>query len=111
MSTRIQSYALSFPDGFDEQAEFELPYRGYLPDVILEIEDGARYRLSFIDTVRLEQALTDNIRIGRHYFAEPGLIILPEVTTEAIQRAVQSLWVEGVFFANRCRREANSPAE
>ena len=111
MSTHDNPTSSHSPEGFDEQAEFELPYRGYLPDVTLELEDGTRHRLSFIDTVRLEQGLTDNVRMGRHYFAEPGLILLPEVTTEAIQRAVQSLWDEGFFFASRFRREANSPAE
>ena len=50
MSTHVQPYIVSFPEGFDEQAEFELPYRGYLPDVIVGSEDGTRHRLTFIDT-------------------------------------------------------------
>src|SRR3954452_7186606 len=87
----LSKIVLSFPEGFDEQAEFELPYRGYLPDVTLELEDGTRHRLSFIDAARLQQGLTDNVRMGRHYFAEPGLVVLPEVTTEAVQQAVQGL--------------------
>ena len=41
MSTRLQPYTLSFPQGYDEQAEFEAPFRGYLPGVIVELEDGA----------------------------------------------------------------------
>ena len=62
MSTRLQPYTLTFPDGYDQQAEFEAPFRGYLPDVIVELEGGARHRLSFIDLTRLERALADNAR-------------------------------------------------
>jgi hypothetical protein len=108
MSTRVQPYILSFPEGFDERAEFELPYRGYLPDVTLELDDGTRHRLSFIDMARLEQGLTDDCRMGRHDFVEPGLVVLPEVTTEAIQRAVQGLWDRKFFLPNRLQSEGRS---
>jgi hypothetical protein len=101
MSTRVRPYTLSFPEGFDAQAGFELPYRGYLGDVIVEFEDGSRHRLSFIDLARLEQGLNDNVRMGRHYFTEPGLIVLPEVTAAAIQQAVQEMWDEGFFPPDR----------
>lgn len=97
MSTHVQPYTLSFPHGYDEQAEFEAPFRGYLRDVIVEMEDGARHQLSFIDVVRLEQNLTDNVRLGHPYYTERGLVILPEVSTEAIHQAVQGLWDEGYF--------------
>jgi hypothetical protein len=97
MSTHLQPYTLSFPQGYDEQAEFEAPFRGYLPDVVVELEDGTRHRLSFIDLARLEQALEDNARAGHPYFSEPGLVVLPEVSTGAIQQAVQDLWDEGYF--------------
>jgi hypothetical protein len=103
MSTRLQPYTLSFPQGYDEQAEFEAPFRGYLPDVIVELEDGARHRLSFIDLSRLEQSLADHARTGRPYYAEPGLVVLPEVSTEAIQLAVQGLWDEGYFRQGQSR--------
>jgi hypothetical protein len=103
MSTRLQPYTLSFPQGYDEQAEFEAPFRGYLPDVIVELEDGTRHRLSFIDLSRLEQSLADHARTGRPYYAEPGLVVLPEVSTEAIQLAVQGLWDEGYFRQGQSR--------
>ncbi len=101
MSTRLQPYTLTFPDGYDQQAEFEAPFRGYLPDVIVELEDGARHRLSFIDLARLEQALADNAHAGHPYYAESGLVVLPEVSTEAVQLAVQDLWDEGCFHPSR----------
>jgi hypothetical protein len=97
MSTHLQRYTLSFPEGYDEQAEFEAPFRGFLRDVIVELGDGSRHQLSFIDLVRLEQSLADNARLGRPYYTEPGLVILPEVSTETIELAVQGLWDEGYF--------------
>jgi hypothetical protein len=65
--------------------------------VIVELEDGARHRLSFIDLVRMEQGLADNAGAGRPYYVEKGLVVVPEVSTEAIQLAVQGLWDEGCF--------------
>ncbi len=46
--------------------------RGYLSDVEVLLH-GARYRLFFIDLVRLGQELKANIDSGRSYFAEPKL--------------------------------------
>ena len=97
MSTHLQPYTLSFPPGFDEQADFEAPFRGYLPGVTVELEDGTHHQVSFIDPVRLEQSLADNTLTGRRYYAEPGLIVIPEVTAEAIQSAVQGMWEDGYF--------------
>jgi hypothetical protein len=101
MSTRLQPYTVSFPQGYDEQAEFEAPFRGYLPGVIVEVENGDCHRLSFIDLVRLEQGLADNAGAGHPYYAEPGLVVVPEVFTEAIQLAVQGLWDEGYFHPSQ----------
>jgi hypothetical protein len=97
MSTRVQPFAIAFPEGYDAQAEYEAPFRGYLRDVIVQLENGSRHRLSFIDLTRLEQSLADNVEMDRPYFTEPGLVILPEVSTETIHKAVQGLWEEGYF--------------
>jgi hypothetical protein len=40
---------------------------------------------------------------GRPYYAEPGLIVLPEVTTEAIRQAVSGLLRDG-YFQHSIRR-------
>ena len=34
---------------------------------------------------------------GHPYYAEKGFVVVPEVSTEAIQLAVQGLWDEGYF--------------
>jgi hypothetical protein len=85
-----------WPAGFDAQAQFELPYKGWL-SVCAKLENGHRYTLSFIDPTRLQQELEDSVQEGKPYFAEPGLIILPEVTVEAVEDAVQTLQKQGFF--------------
>jgi hypothetical protein len=100
MSTHVQPFTITFPEGYDAQAEFEAPFRGYLPDVIVQLEDGSRRRLSFIDPARLGQNLFSNAQNGRAYYAEPGLVILPEVSTEAIHKAVHGLWEDGYFTSS-----------
>jgi hypothetical protein len=107
MSTHVQPFTIKFPEGYDAQAEFEAPFRGYLPDVIVQLEDSSQRRLSFIDPARLEQSLSSNAQSGRAYYAEPGLVILPEVSTEAIQKAVHGLWEDG-YFTRSGREDAEA---
>ncbi len=86
------------PEGFDERATFEISLKGWLSAQV-ELEDGDRYAVYFSDPIRLQQDLDENVKLGKPCVAEPGLIILPEVTVEAIQDAVQFLWEQG-FFTN-----------
>ncbi len=86
-----------FPEDYDEQAAYETPFRGYLSEVIVRFSDGSRYQLFFIDPVRLQQELIDHVRAGRPFFTESNLVVLPEVTTEAVHKAVQGLQKEEAF--------------
>jgi hypothetical protein len=101
MSIPVHSLSIHLPGGFDAQSEFEMPFRGYLPDVVVELADGTRHRLAFVDLSRLEQTLEDNASIGRPYYAEPGLVVLPEVTLTTIEKAVHGLCEEGYFDCHR----------
>ena len=96
MAVVDKGITVSFPADYDAQSEFETPRRGYLSDVEVELE-GARYRLFFIDPVRLDQELKSNVDSGRPFFSEPNLVVLPEVTTEAIKKAVEGLARNGFF--------------
>ena len=84
------------PEGFDEQACFEISFKGWL-SAHVESEDGYRYPVYFSDPIRLQQDLEEEVQLGKPYFAMPGLIIFPEVTIEAIEKAVQVLWKQGFF--------------
>ena len=94
-----------WPDGFDERAAFETPLRGWLSAQV-ELEDGWRYAVYFSDLVRLQQDVDEAIQSGRPCFAEPGCIIVPEVTVKAIQDAVQFLWTQGFFASLKADRPA-----
>ncbi len=81
MATEATQYGVVLPAWCDERAEAETPAKGYLPDVEAHLAGGERHRLYFIDPVRLQQTLDDDAREGRPCFSEPGLVVLPEVTT------------------------------
>jgi hypothetical protein len=97
MATQTPPFTIVFPDWYDARCEYETPAKGFLSDVEVHLADGSRYQLYFTDLVRLQQTLEDDVAFGRPYFAEPGLVVLPEVTTEAIQRAVPGLLRDGFF--------------
>lgn len=97
MSTATNQPTIVFPDGYDARREFETQSRGYLGGVVVQLADGSRYEIFFSDLVRLEQNLMDDVRSGRAYYTEPGLVILPEITTEAIKTAVAGLMRDGFF--------------
>jgi hypothetical protein len=86
-----------FPDSFDERSREEMPLRGYLSHVLVELEDGSRYAVEFIEPVRLAQEMEDYARLNIPCYAEPGLIIVPEVTIERIEEAVEYLHHHGFF--------------
>jgi hypothetical protein len=88
-----------YPDGFDERRESEMAAKGYLGNVIVRTERDRQYQVNFIDPVRLAQDLSNEAESGRPYFAEPGLIVVPDVTINAIRKAVEGLVKEGFFEA------------
>jgi hypothetical protein len=97
MATDASKFTIHFPDWFDERAEWETEAKGWLQGVTVELADGARYAVFFYDPVRLSQDLEGETSAGRPYAAEPGMIVLPQVTRAAINEAVRQL-VEGGFF-------------
>jgi hypothetical protein len=97
MATVTDQTVVHFPEDYDEQSTAETPLRGYLSDVVVQVPGGGRYRVFFIDPVRLQQELADRVRAGQSFFAEVNLIVLPEVTTETIQHAAVELVRQGYF--------------
>lgn len=85
-----------FPAGFDERTALETSLKGWLGAQV-EFDDGCRYAVYFSDPTRLQQDVDEALQHGRPCFAEPGLIVVPEVTVQAIQDAVQFLWKQGFF--------------
>jgi hypothetical protein len=96
MATDLTEYQVLFPPWYDERWEAEAPAKGFLPGVQVAV-GGRRYSFYFIDPSRLQQTLEDDQAAGRPYYAEPGLVVVPEVSTEAIRQAVAGLVRDGFF--------------
>jgi hypothetical protein len=97
MIAATEPYTIVFPEWYDERAEFETPDKGFLNGVVVRTAEGVAYRLYFSDPARLQQTMEDDAKRGRIYYTEPGLVVLPEVTTEAIRAAVAGLWRDRFF--------------
>ena len=67
-----------FPESFDERSREEMPLRGCLSNVRVELQDGSRYPVEFIDPGRLAPEVDDHVRLNIPCYAELGLIILPK---------------------------------
>ena len=97
MSEESHNFQLIFPESFDERSRQEMPDRGYLSHVLVELHDDSRYQVEFIDPVRLSQEVNDYRELDIPCYAEPGLIVLSEVTLERVEEAVQYLHRQGFF--------------
>jgi hypothetical protein len=97
MATQLDHFTIHFAEGFDDQQEFEMPSKGYVRDVVVRLENGSEFKLFFIDPTRLEQDLGVDAECGRPYYSEPNMVVLPEVTLDAIRKAVAGLCRDGFF--------------
>ena len=86
-----------FPEWYDERGEWEAESKGWLQGVQVELADGGRYPLFLYDPVRIAQDAEADAGHGRAVLAEPGLVVVPEVTRPAILAAVEEL-VRQRFF-------------
>ena len=97
MSISTKEPEIIYPPGLDERSGWEMTAKGYLENVEVRFDDGSRFRVCFYDPVRLAQDLQRMAELGSPYFAEPGLIVIPEVTKDAVRQAVLGA-AENDFF-------------
>ena len=82
---------LILPDDFDDRAVDEIRMKGWF-NAKVEIADGRHYEVNFYDSIRLQQEIAwDFTKLNMPCFAEPGIVVIPEITVEAIQRALNYL--------------------
>jgi hypothetical protein len=84
----MPEYSLYFPVGFEDY-ESEYESKGWLHAATLVVS-GQRYVLSFYDPARLHQEIADELE-KQVVFAEPNLLVVPSVTRENIEKAVDFL--------------------
>ena len=97
MNIQLSTCLVHFPEDFDERGEWEVERKGWLQGVQVELTNGNSYPLFFYDPIRLSQDLEADAKQGRTAIAEPGMVIVAEVTRECILRAVETLISEGFF--------------
>lgn len=89
-----EGYFGAWKEGDRMTGEMDTPTRGCL-DVIVRIGDR-RYEIHFYDPIRLGQEMSGAAdRDG--FAAEVAVVVLPEVNTEAIRRAVRALVTRDFF--------------
>jgi hypothetical protein len=88
---------LRFAREFTEQDAEEAQSRGYLSHVFVELDEGELYPVFFYDLTRLQQDMAENIRAGHPFLADPGMIIVPQISPQAMKDVVDRLNEEGFF--------------
>lgn len=88
---------LSFTCDFDERTEWEIQQKGWFEQAVARLPDGSTVPVCFWDPVRLTQDLEADLKSGRSCIAEPGMIVIPEVTVKNMQAAVEELYNAGYF--------------
>ena len=84
--------SLAFPQGFDSYAS-EVEAKGWFAEAKLVLS-GKQHRLTFYDPVRLGQEIEDQLQRGTAFF-EPNLVVIPSVTRENMEKAVDILIQSG----------------
>jgi hypothetical protein len=94
---------LMFKEKFDERLAFEVSRKGWCGIAMVELPEGGRVDVFFYSPERLAHDLEMDTKAGHPYVAEPGLIVVPEVTLAYMQVAVEQLHEQGYFehFAHR----------
>ena len=88
---------LIFKEEFDDRFAFEVAQKGWCGIAVVELPNGDRREVFFYDPVRLAQDLEVGMRSGEPFIAEPGLIVIPEVTLTYMNEAVNRLFDKGYF--------------
>lgn len=88
---------LRFAREFTEQDALEAQSRGYLSHVLVELAEGKLYPVFFYDPIRLQQDLAEGVRTGHPFVADPGMIVVSEITPGMIRETVDRLVGEGFF--------------
>lgn len=98
---------LIFPFGFNVEDEQSAIEKGTWPWAVAEIPGLGFFPVWFVDPGACANAVTGALENSRQpCFAEPGLIVIPEVSREHMERAVAHLARTDYFHQRRpCSRE------
>lgn len=107
--TASTQYTIVFPAWYDERGEWEAEQKGWLQGVAVYTDGPAAQPLHFYDPVRLAQDLENEAKQGRPFIAYKGLIVVPEVTRNAIVEAIEKLVELGYFESTQLNHHEVCP--
>ena len=71
---------------------------GYRGDVVVELADGEAFPVYFYEPDAVREELDARIRSGfGRFVAEPGLVVIPEITLDGMKSSVLELIEVGYF--------------
>ncbi|HEY7405681.1 MAG TPA: hypothetical protein VIB39_19305 [Candidatus Angelobacter sp.] len=88
---------LIFTEEFTEELADIVEMKGWCGLGMVELPNGTRFDVLFIEPTRLQSDLESHLRSGRVCVAEPGMIVIPKVTRDYMDAAVQELYKSGYF--------------
>jgi hypothetical protein len=91
------SLKLLFPFGWDDRIAIDAEQRGVYDCVQVELPNGKKVQVGFYDPIRLVQDLDSAKAGGTAWIAIQGMIVIPEVTLDLMQTAVDGLYHQGYF--------------
>jgi hypothetical protein len=89
---------LSFRYDFTEGAAFQVEQRGWT-DAVVKLSTGRRVAVVFYDAVRLSHDLKSVQESGEVCIGEPGMIIIPTVTLNYMERAYRNSMARATLTA------------
>lgn len=92
-----EEFEIEWPPGYFDRREAETSDKGWLKIVVRLRTWDLRYEIHLFDLARARQALQDAHDGGLVSFAEAGLILVDEVNTETVRRAVVENYRAGLF--------------
>ena len=95
--TAATTFRVVFPDWYDERGAAEAKDKGWLQGVEVHFSNGEIESLFFYDPVRLAEDLEAEAKCGRPFIAFPNMVVIPEITRQAILNVVTNL-VDSDFF-------------
>jgi hypothetical protein len=92
------NYQIQFPDEFSDNdlMQFEVEAKGYLMGVSIIFEGYISYNLAFYDSARLKQDIEEELQRSGYFF-KSNLIVVPKVTRDCMQKAIDDLFASGEF--------------
>ena len=83
---------------FAHDVDYDIAPFGYRGDVVVEIADGEAFPVYFYEPDAIREELDGRIKSGFGQFvAEPGLVVIPEITLAGMKSSVLELVEIGYF--------------